>query len=110
MRKEEVRCVCRPLFWGKSLTGCLAVPGHPVDEGTCKAPMPMYIRLTDGQYIPHILPTPQFIFTNSASYLNSPSHFFISVLLSFPNRKSVRTYALVDSGATTSCISERFAN
>ena len=43
------------------------------------------------------------------TYLNSPNHFFISIRLCFPNRKSITTYALVDSGATTSCISERFA-
>ena len=37
------------------------------------------------------------------------SFFFISVCISFPNKKPVSTYALVDCGATTLCISERFA-
>lgn len=40
----------------------------------------------------------------------SPDHFFVLVSLSFPNKKLVRTYALVDSGATASCISLAFAN
>ena len=52
---------------------------------------------------------PLYIFANSGPHPNSPSHFFISIRLSFPNRKSISTYALVDSGATASCISERFA-
>lgn len=55
-------------------------------------------------------PSPHFIFSASNPSLNSPSHFFISISLSFPNWKSIRMFALMDSGATTSCISEKFAS
>ncbi|KAF5372651.1 hypothetical protein D9615_009824 [Tricholomella constricta] len=41
--------------------------------------------------------------------ISSPDHFFISVSLHFPNHKSVKTFALVDSGASASCISDVFA-
>lgn len=41
---------------------------------------------------------------------HSSEHFFIPISLHFPNRKAVHTFALVDSGATDSCISLSFAN
>ena len=40
----------------------------------------------------------------------SPDHFFVSVSLSFPNKKTIHTYALIDSGATNSCISLAFCD
>ena len=65
----------------------------------------------NGTYTPNIplksyLPT--YVFSTS-TYFNSPNHFFISIRLCFPNQKPITTYALIDSGATASCISKRFA-
>jgi hypothetical protein len=110
MCKEEVQCTGR---LGKSLTGCHPVPGHPVvDDGTrqsrLEVPDPTHTRLSDGSYTPVAKSAPTYIFSSN-SYLNSPLHFFISVCLSFPNRKPIHTFALVDCGATTSCVSDRFA-
>ena len=98
---------------GKSLTGDHSVPRPPVDVGTrhaaaLMAPESSYVRLSTGQYTLRRMPSPHYIFASGSS-LHSPSHFFISVRLSFPNQKPISTYALVDCGATTSCISERFA-
>ena len=62
----------------------------------------------DGKYIPSRLPSPLYVFSSN-SYLNSPDHFFISVTLHFPNRKPLKTFALVDSGASASCISDSFS-
>ena len=54
---------------------------------------------------------PVFILSSHVqSSLTSPEHFLIPVSLSFPDRKPIRTYALVDCGATASCISLNFAN
>lgn len=53
---------------------------------------------------------PQFLFSMSGSSLYSPSHFLISIQLSFPNHKPINTYALVDSGASASCILECFSS
>ncbi len=39
-----------------------------------------------------------------------PNIFFIPVSPRFPNQKPIHTFALVDSGATDSCISLSFAN
>ena len=53
------------------------------------------------------------VFRLSSHVLQSPSntnHFFINVTLLLPRRKPLHTYALVDSGATLSCISDRFAS
>lgn len=36
-------------------------------------------------------------------------HFFINITLRFPGRKPIHTYALIDCGASDSCISDRFA-
>ena len=41
---------------------------------------------------------------------HSSEHFFIPISLHFPHRKPINTFALVDSGATASCISLSFAN
>ena len=62
----------------------------------------------DGRYIPSRLPSPLYIFAAN-TYLNSPDHFFINVTLRFPNRKPIKTFTLVDSGASASCISESFS-
>ena len=62
----------------------------------------------DARYIPSRLPSPLYIFAAN-TYLNSPDHFFINVTLRFPNRKPIKTFALVDSGASASCISESFS-
>lgn len=71
---------------------------------------PTHVRSTDGRYIPiqSSLSPPLYIFS-SHSRLNSPDHFFINVTLRFPNRKPIKTFALVDSGASGSCISDVFA-
>lgn len=69
---------------------------------------PSFVRSTDGRYIPSCLPSPLYIFSSS-SYLNSPDHFFINVTLRFPNRKPIKTFALIDSGASASCISDSFS-
>jgi hypothetical protein len=62
-----------------------------------------------GGYIPlHNGLSPIYIFSSN-TYLNSPDHFFINIVLQFPNRKPVNTFALIDSGASASCISDRFA-
>lgn len=53
-------------------------------------------------------PSPHFVFASN-TLLNSPDHFFINVSLHFPNKKPIRTFALVDSGASGSCISDAFA-
>jgi hypothetical protein len=95
----------------KSLTGCLPVPGNPVDNGT--RPLPSlapvtHVRLSDSTYTPVFKTALQFLFSIAGPTLYSPSHFFISVHLSFPNWKPINTYALVDSGATTLCISKCF--
>ncbi|KAF9489838.1 hypothetical protein BDN71DRAFT_1377742, partial [Pleurotus eryngii] len=37
-------------------------------------------------------------------------HFFISIKLSFPNHSPIHTIAMVDCGATDSCISDSFAS
>jgi len=71
--REEVYRACSSLFWGKSLTGCLAVPRHLVDVGIrsktySKTPMPTHIHSTDEQYIPHIFPIPWSIHANPAPY------------------------------------------
>ncbi len=86
------------------------VPGLPVDDGThsLDTAKPAYIRSTDGRFIPFRFPSPFYIFAAN-TYLNSPDHFFINVTLRFPNRKPVKTFALVDSGASVSCISDSFA-
>ena len=52
--------------------------------------------------------SPRFIF-RSYTHLNSPDHFFINIKLLFPGRAPIRTFALVDSGASNCCISDRFA-
>src|SRR5258707_8982079 len=111
MSQETVPPAHGSLLNGKRLTSCPDVPGHLVTEGTTtqQTASPTHIRSTNGQYITRPTHSPNYIFANSASYLNSPNHFFISIVLSLPNRKPIHTYALVDSGATTSCISERFA-
>ena len=70
----------------------------------------MHIRLLDGTYTPKLSLksyAPTYVFSMN-TYLNSPNHFFISIRLCFPNQKPITTYALVDSGATMSCISEHF--
>lgn len=46
---------------------------------------------------------------SATTYLNSPDHIFINVTLSFPHHKPIHTFTLVDSGATSSCISDGFA-
>ena len=71
---------------------------------------PTHVRSTDGHYILRYpdIPSPAYVFAAN-TLLNSPDHFFINITLHFPNRKPVRTYALVDSGASGSCISEVFA-
>jgi Reverse transcriptase (RNA-dependent DNA polymerase)/RNase H-like domain found in reverse transcriptase/Integrase zinc binding domain/Retroviral aspartyl protease len=71
------------------------------------APDPTFVRLIDGNYTPLVKSAPAYVFSSN-SYLNPPLHFFISVSLSFPNRKPIHTFALVDCGATTSCVSDRF--
>lgn len=71
---------------------------------------PTHVRSTDGRYIPapSAYPPPSYSFA-AETFFNSPDHFFINVTLHFPNRKPVRTFALIDSGASGSCISEAFA-
>jgi hypothetical protein len=43
------------------------------------------------------------------SHLISPDHFYVSVTLSFPGRRPVHTFALVDSGSSGCCILDWFA-
>ena len=69
----------------------------------------MFVRLSDGCYTPLVKSAPAYVFASNP-YLNSPLHFFISVRLSFPNKDPINTFALVDCGATTSCISDHFAS
>lgn len=100
---------------GKSLTGGFIVPEPPVDNGTRLTQTSTldgsYVRNSVGVYtLVSRLPSPRFIFSMSGSQLNSPSHFFISLSLSIPNCVPIHTYALVDSGASMSCISEKFSN
>ena len=61
----------------------------------------------DGSFIPPRLPAPSYILSNR---LFTANHFFISIKLHFPNRSSISTYTMIDSGATTSCISDSFAS
>jgi Retroviral aspartyl protease len=70
----------------------------------------MHVCLSDGTYTlsSHLKSIPAFVFPSN-TFLHSPNHFFISIPLRFPNRKPISTYALIDSGATSSCISDRFA-
>jgi hypothetical protein len=68
----------------------------------------LFIRLSDGTFSSFSsYPPPCFILSTSTS---SPAHFFINVLLHFPGRKVIHTFALIDCGATDSCISDRFAS
>lgn len=54
-------------------------------------------------------PSPTFLLSSHhALSVNSPDHLYLPITLSFPNRTSVQTYALVDSGATRSFISQPF--
>ncbi len=99
---------------GKSLAGSnTTVPELPATSGT-QAPdagAPSHVRLKDGMWIPRPAGAPRFRLSSHVhSSQSSPDHFFVSVTLAFPNRKPIHTYALVDSGATTSCISLSFAN
>lgn len=102
-------------LYRKSLTKGSPVPGPSVKIGTlCSAntSMPrssLFIRSTDGLFHPrHSLPPPTFVYSSTSTTL-FPQHFYISVKLSFPSLPSISTYAMVDSGASTSCISEHFA-
>ena len=55
--------------------------------------------------------TPQFRLSSHVhSSPSSPDHFFVSVSLSFPKHKTIHTYALIDSGATNSCVSLAFCD
>ena len=60
----------------------------------------------DGSFISPHLSAPSYILSN---HLFTANYFFISIKLCFPNRSSIFTYAMIDSGATTSCISDSFA-
>jgi len=94
------------------LTGCCNVPGHPVDDGTrpsSSTPEPKFVRNYNGSYSLFPKSAPHYIFAASSPSPNNPNHFFISIELSFPNRKPIPTYALIDCGASTSCISDRFS-
>ena len=89
-------------------------PGFPVGDGVhpvpisavLSDPVPRFEKTTNGSWrsIPAFSPT--YIFSLSPF---SSNHFVIAVTLNFPNRSPIRTHALVDCGATTSCISNSFA-
>lgn len=104
----------RPQEGGKSLGG--PSDGLNVDDGTRRAtpdesspgPSSLFIRSTSGSWIPRPVIAPSFCFASS-TYTNSPDHFFINISLSFPNLKPIKTFTLIDSGASASCISDRFA-
>lgn len=68
-----------------------------------------FVRCAGNSYAPHTLSIPQFIFA-LGTHLFSSQHFFVPVLLSFPNKSPIHTYAMVDCGATMSVISHDFAN
>lgn len=96
------------------MTGGSSIP-EPPEKPRIKACAPeakSHSRSKDGKW--HALPVssaPVYIFsTHVHENLQNPDHFFISVRLHFPNRKSVCTFALLDCGATASCISLDFAN
>ena len=73
------------------MTGDFIVLEPPIDDGTrllqhSIAPENSFTCLNMGDYTPvSQFPSPHFIFSASNPSLNSPSHFFISVSLSFPN-------------------------
>ena len=77
------------------------------DVGTnSSASEPIRTRLNSGRWTAVFsFPAPIYCFASTFD-LTSPDHFFISVTLRFPNHKPVHTYALVDCGASSSCISE----
>lgn len=67
-------------------------------------------RYDNNTWFPIRAPPPHYQLSTHVSLdIDSPDHFFVSVTLNFPNRKPINTFALIDSGATTSCISDRFA-
>lgn len=70
-----------------------------------------HIRRSDRYWQPVCLSAPVYVFSSSqSSFSHSPLHFFINVCLSFPNRKPIHTYALINSGCMDSCISDCFAD
>ena len=56
--------------------------------------LPMFMQLMGNLFL--ILFLLLIFFANSASYLNSPSHFFISVTLAFPDKKPIHTVVIGD--------------
>lgn len=70
--------------------------------------MPTHVRHTNGKwYLRSDQPIPRYILATS---LDSSEYFLISITLRFPNRKPIHTTALIDSGASQSCIFERLAS
>ena len=93
---------------GSSLNKVLGLPNPDVRTHPRIPTAPTHVRHSDGKWYPRSdFPTPLFIHAVSSS--PEPEHFLISIILSFPNRKPIRTTALVDSSASQSCISKRFA-
>lgn len=68
--------------------------------------MPVHLRFSDGRWRLSYSSAPLYRFASTSSDSN---HFFISITLSFPNCKPIHMFALVDCGATSSCISNAFA-
>ncbi len=91
----------------------MSVPQPSEQQGT-QAPAPeesTHVRSTNGMWVLKPASAPVFqLSSHVLANLHSSEHFFVPVSLSFPNRKSVKTYALVDLGGTASCISQEFAN
>ncbi|KAF5339905.1 hypothetical protein D9758_015029 [Tetrapyrgos nigripes] len=86
--------------------------GFPVGEGVHPShvnqrPEPRFERTTDGSWRPISTHSPTYIFS---SRVIPSAHFVISITLSFTDHTSIRTHALIDSGAMTSCISDSFAS
>lgn len=71
----------------------------------------MHVCLDNGVWIPRPAGAPRFRLSSHVHNSQfSTDHFFVPIVLEFPNRKPIHTHALVDSGATASCVSLAFAN
>ena len=72
---------------------------------------PPFVRATNGKWIHDLVSAPKFPL--SPHVIANPidrDHFFIPIVLSFPNRSSIKTYAFIDSGSTNSHISDTFVH
>lgn len=71
---------------------------------------PEFVRYDNNTWtLPCAIPPFYRLSTHVSRNIDSPDHFFVPVTLNFPNIKPIKTFALLDSGATTSCISDKFA-